>query len=69
MSRADGQSVARPGTEACLGGYERFLPRLEAYLATIKGYETNRYQLAPEQRALVSRRWGDVIRRYGYEPV
>jgi hypothetical protein len=51
-----------------LGGYDEFLPRLQAYLATIKGYETNRYQLTPEQRAEVTRRWGDVIRRYGYEP-
>ncbi len=50
-----------------LSGYEQFLPRLEAYLATIKGYETNRYQLTPEQRAMVRGRWGEVIRRYGYE--
>lgn len=49
-----------------LGGFERYLPRLEAYLVTIKGYETNRWTLAPEQRAEVTRRWGDVIRRYGY---
>jgi len=38
----------------------------EAYLATLKGYETNRYQLTPGQRAEITRRWGDVIRRYGY---
>jgi hypothetical protein len=50
-----------------LGGFERFRPRLEAYLATIKGYETNRYRLTPEQRELLSQRWGDVIRRYGYD--
>lgn len=50
-----------------LGGYERFLPRLEAYLSTIKGYETNRYQLSTDERELVRRRWGEVIRRYGYE--
>jgi omega-hydroxy-beta-dihydromenaquinone-9 sulfotransferase len=50
-----------------LDGYERFLPRLQAYLATIKGYETNRYQLTPEQRALIAARWSEVIARYGYE--
>lgn len=49
-----------------LDGFDRFLPRLEAYLATIKGYETNRWTLTPEQRAEITRRWGDVIRRYGY---
>jgi hypothetical protein len=51
-----------------LGGFDAYLPHLERYLASIKGYETNRYELTPEQRAEVSRRWGEVIRRYGYAP-
>src|SRR5262249_30234945 len=47
-----------------LGGFEEHLrPRLDKYLETIKGYETNRYLLSPEQRAEIARRWGDVIRR------
>ena len=49
-----------------LGGFEEFRPRLEQYLATIKGYETNRYQLTPALRAEITRRWGKVIDRYGY---
>jgi omega-hydroxy-beta-dihydromenaquinone-9 sulfotransferase len=49
-----------------LGEFDRFRPRLEAYLATVKDYETNRYEMTPEQRAEVTRRWGDVIWRYGY---
>lgn len=50
-----------------LDGFEEHLqPRLEEYLETIKGYETNRYQLSPERRAEIERRWGAVIRRYGY---
>jgi hypothetical protein len=49
-----------------LGGFEAFLPRLEQYLATIKGYETNRYELTPSERALVTRQWGKIIQRYGY---
>jgi hypothetical protein len=49
-----------------LGGFDRVLPRLQRYLASVSGYETNRYQLTPEQRAEVTRRWGAVIRRYGY---
>ncbi len=50
-----------------LGDFENVRPRLEAYLASLKGYETNRYQLSPERRAEITRRWGDVIRKYGYE--
>jgi hypothetical protein len=49
-----------------LGGFDRYLPHLENYLATLKGYETNKYQLTPEQRAEVTRRWGRIIDRYGY---
>lgn len=49
-----------------LGGFEAFLPRLQEYLASVKDYETNKYQLTDEQRAELSQRWGDVIRRYGY---
>jgi hypothetical protein len=49
-----------------LGGFSAYRPRLEAYLAGIKGYETNRYQLSAEQRALVSQRWGAIAATYGY---
>jgi omega-hydroxy-beta-dihydromenaquinone-9 sulfotransferase len=49
-----------------LGGFEKVRPRLEEYLAKNKGYRTNKYELAPEVRAEITRRWGDVIRRYGY---
>lgn len=50
-----------------LGGFDQVLPQLEKYLKSVSGYETNRYQLSDEQRAEISRRWGDVIQRYGYE--
>jgi hypothetical protein len=50
-----------------LGSFEILRPHLIAYLATIAGYETNRYQLSPETRAEITRRWGDVIRQYGYD--
>src|SRR5262249_55669511 len=49
-----------------LGGFERYLPRLKDYLASVKGYETNRYQLTDAERSEISRRWSDVIHRYGY---
>jgi hypothetical protein len=51
-----------------LGGFDAYLPRLEQYLASIKGYETNRYQLTQEQKAKISQRWGKVIQRYAYSP-
>lgn len=50
-----------------LCGFDEVQPQLEAYLAGLKGYETNRYQLTTAQRETVAHRWGDVIRRYGYE--
>jgi omega-hydroxy-beta-dihydromenaquinone-9 sulfotransferase len=51
-----------------LGGFEQVLPRLEARVAAAADYRTNRYHLSDEQRAEVTRRWGHVIRQYGYEP-
>jgi hypothetical protein len=51
-----------------LDGFDEALPRLEQYLRDNAGYRTNRYpQLAPELRAEITRRWGAVIRRYGYD--
>jgi hypothetical protein len=50
-----------------LPGFDACLPRLQSYLATVENYETNRYNLSPEQRAMIAARWGEVIRRYGYD--
>jgi omega-hydroxy-beta-dihydromenaquinone-9 sulfotransferase len=50
-----------------LGEFETVRPKLEAYLGRTKDYRTNRYELAPEVRAEIAQRWGDVIHRYGYE--
>ena len=49
-----------------LGDFDRVRPRLEDYLAKTKGYQTNKYERSPEVRAEIGRRWGEVIRRYGY---
>jgi hypothetical protein len=49
-----------------LGGFAEFLPRLQNYLADLAGYETNRYELSAATRAEITRRWGNVISRYGY---
>ncbi len=51
-----------------LGGFEDFLPRLKSFLAANAGYKTNRYrEVSPELRAEIERRWGHIIRQYGYE--
>jgi hypothetical protein len=51
-----------------LGGFDDVLPRLREYLDAHTGYQTNRYpKLSPALRAEIGRRWGDVIRRYGYD--
>jgi hypothetical protein len=50
-----------------LGDFENLRSRLDQYLAAIAGYETNRYELTPERRAEITRRWGEFIHRYGYE--
>jgi hypothetical protein len=49
-----------------LDGFEAMKPRLERYLASVAGYETNRYSLDPELRAQIRERWGRIIERYGY---
>jgi hypothetical protein len=49
-----------------LPGFEAGLSRLQKYVAGLKNYEPNKYDLSAEQRALIAQRWGDVIQRYGY---
>ena len=50
-----------------LGGIEPVQPALEAYVAEKADYKTNRYQLAPEVRVEIARRWAGFFQRYGYE--
>ncbi|MFO0968693.1 MAG: sulfotransferase [Gemmataceae bacterium] len=52
-----------------LGGWNDLVPHLREYLAANKGYETNKYALTAAERAKVTERWGEVIRRYGYDKV
>ncbi len=49
-----------------LGGFEQLKPRLESYLAENSAYERNHFELTDAQRQVISHRWGEVIRRYGY---
>jgi hypothetical protein len=51
-----------------LGDFEPARLQVEMYLKEHAGYQTNRYNaLPPQVEAEVTRRWGKVIRRYGYE--
>ena len=51
-----------------LGDFERVLPAVQKYLAEHAGYQTNRYKpLDPRLQEQITQRWGEIIRRYGYE--
>jgi hypothetical protein len=50
-----------------LSGFDDLRPRLDGYLRTHAGFQTNRYpHLEPGLRDEITRRWGEVIERYGY---
>jgi omega-hydroxy-beta-dihydromenaquinone-9 sulfotransferase len=65
--------VRDPITQVCaiyehleLGDFAQVLPKLKQYVANTADYKTNRYELPPELRDMITQRWGHVIRRYGY---
>jgi hypothetical protein len=49
-----------------LGDFGPVLPRLRAYLEARKGYRTGNFQLDPQTRREIDRRWGPYLRPYGY---
>jgi len=49
-----------------LGDFERMRPKFEQYLKEREDYRTNRYEVTPEMREKIARRWGHVMERYGY---
>jgi hypothetical protein len=49
-----------------LGDFEKARPQFEAYVTKEKDYKTNRYELPPETRDEITRRWGEFIRKLGY---
>lgn len=51
-----------------LGDFEPVAPKIEAYQAARSDYKTKRYEQSAEERDQITARWGDYIRRYGYEP-
>ncbi|HMF19815.1 MAG TPA: sulfotransferase [Gemmataceae bacterium] len=52
--------------ELDLGDFAPARPHVEEYLVGVKDYQTNRYVLTVAEQRAITRRWGDVIRRYGY---
>jgi hypothetical protein len=52
-----------------LGVFEEVRPRLRAYWQTQASYQTNRHPpLSATLQREITRRWGEVIERYGYQP-
>jgi hypothetical protein len=49
-----------------LGDFEQALPSLEGYLAKTTGYQSNRFELDPEIREQIKKRWRGYLERYGY---
>lgn len=49
-----------------LGDFEKARPTIETYVAGLASYKTNSYELTSAQRAEITRRWGSVIKQYGY---
>jgi omega-hydroxy-beta-dihydromenaquinone-9 sulfotransferase len=49
-----------------LGDFEPARRPVEERLAASKEYQTNRYLLTVEEQRMITRLWGDVIRRQGY---
>jgi len=49
-----------------LGEFERALPAMTTYVAGQKDYQANRWEIAPELRAQIVRRWRSFFENYGY---
>ena len=61
--------IGRIYSELKLGGFEQVREKIEQYLAEKKNYQTNRYELEPEVRLEIKKRWGWYCERYGYTVV
>lgn len=49
-----------------LGGFAGMRAKLETYRRDHRDYQTNRFQLDPQVREAVYRRWGPYMQKYGY---
>jgi len=60
------EQMGRVYEQLALDDYAHVRPRIEAYADEAREYRTNRYELAPELREEITRRWGWFAERYGY---
>lgn len=60
------QQMQRIYEELELGDFDTIRPELQKYMVGQKDYKTNRYQLSPENRDEITRRWGKYLTQYGY---
>ncbi|MBN2578122.1 MAG: sulfotransferase [Pirellulales bacterium] len=60
------ETMRRIYEELQLGEFEQARPAMEDYMAGQKGYKTNRYEITPEIREAIGRRWSTYIEQYGY---
>jgi omega-hydroxy-beta-dihydromenaquinone-9 sulfotransferase len=49
-----------------LGEFQGVEPRIREYIAGTKDYQANKYEIDPQLRSEIDRRWGPFMRRYGY---
>jgi hypothetical protein len=52
--------------ELNLGDFEPVRPVLEPFVGEQRKFKTNRYEIAPELRREITRRWRFYFDRYGY---
>ena len=50
-----------------IGDFETVRPQIEKYVERKRDYRPNRHGLDAETKAEIADKWGDYIRRYGYE--
>ncbi len=50
-----------------MGDFEPVAPAIAEYQAQRADYKTKRYQQSDEEREQIARRWGEIIRKYGYD--
>ncbi|MBO7680254.1 MAG: sulfotransferase, partial [Thermoguttaceae bacterium] len=50
-----------------LGDFDLYRQKFVDFAATQKNYKKNKFEIAPEIRSEITRRWHGSIERYGYE--
>ncbi|MFQ5562213.1 MAG: sulfotransferase [Parvularculaceae bacterium] len=59
-------AVERVYSALSLPGFDAARPKFEAYLASVKSFEKNKFAYSDEAAAKVESRWGHFIEKWGY---